>query len=35
MALVDVLDFIPADHPQRPELIGMIRGLAESLCIPG
>lgn len=31
MALVDVLDFIPADHPQRPELIGMIRGLAESL----
>lgn len=31
MALVDVLDFIPDDHPQRPELIGMIRGLANSL----
>ncbi len=31
MALVDVLDFIPADHPQRPELVGMIRALAESL----
>lgn len=31
MALVDVLDFIPADHPQRVELIGMIRGLADSL----
>lgn len=31
MALVDVLDFIPADYPQRPELVGMIRALAESL----
>lgn len=31
MALVDVLDFIPQDHPQRPELIGMINGLAEAL----
>lgn len=31
MALVDVLDYIPAAHPQRPELIRMIRGLAETL----
>lgn len=31
MALVDVLDFIPQDHPQRPELIKMINGLAETL----
>lgn len=31
MALVDVLDFIPTDHPQRHELIGMISGLAETL----
>ncbi|MFT3739491.1 MAG: glycoside hydrolase family 88 protein [Breznakibacter sp.] len=31
MALVDVLDFVPLDHPQRGELIGMISGLAETL----
>lgn len=31
MALVDVLDFIPQGHPQRPELIKMIQGLAETL----
>lgn len=31
MALVDVLDYIPAAHPQRPKLIRMIRGLAETL----
>lgn len=31
MALVDVLDYIPADHPQRPELINMIQGLADTL----
>ena len=31
MALVDVLDFIPQDHPQRGELIGMIQGLADTL----
>lgn len=31
MALVDVLDFIPADHPQRPELINMIQGLTNTL----
>ena len=31
MALVDVLDFIPEDHPKRSELIGMIQGLADTL----
>lgn len=31
MALVDVLDYIPAEHAQRPELIKMIKGLAETL----
>jgi len=31
MALVDVLDYVPANHPQRPELIGMINGLAQTL----
>lgn len=31
MALVDVLDYLPADHPKRPELIKMISGLAETL----
>ena len=31
MALVDVLDFVPQNHPQRGELIKMINGLAETL----
>lgn len=31
MALVDVLDFVPQDHPQRAELIKMIQGLADTL----
>lgn len=31
MALVDVLDFIPENHSQRPDLIKMIQGLAETL----
>lgn len=31
MALVDVLDYVPAEYPQRPELIKMINGLAETL----
>jgi unsaturated rhamnogalacturonyl hydrolase len=31
MALVDALDYIPAAHPQRSELIRMIGGLAETL----
>jgi len=31
MALVDVLDFIPEDHPQRSELANMVQGLVETL----
>jgi unsaturated rhamnogalacturonyl hydrolase len=31
MALVDVLDFVPQDHPDRGKLIGIINGLAETL----
>lgn len=31
MALVDVLDYIPENHPQRPDLIKIINGLAETL----
>ncbi|MBD8347540.1 glycoside hydrolase family 88 protein [Dysgonomonas sp. HGC4] len=31
MALVDVLDFIPQENPQRGELIRIINGLAETL----
>lgn len=31
MALVDVLDFILENHSQRPDLIKMIQGLAETL----
>ena len=31
MALVDVLDFVPQDHPQRGKLIEMIQGLADTL----
>lgn len=31
MALVDVLDFIPQNHPKRNELIKIIEGLAETL----
>jgi len=31
MALVDVLDFVPQNHPQRSELLRMIRGLADTL----
>ncbi|MFR9165447.1 MAG: glycoside hydrolase family 105 protein [Dysgonomonas sp.] len=31
MALVDVLDYIPQEHPKRPALIRMINGLAEAL----
>jgi unsaturated rhamnogalacturonyl hydrolase len=31
MALVDVLDYIPENHPKRPELLNMIKGLAENL----
>ncbi len=31
MALVDVLDFVPENHPDRPKLLSMIQGLAETL----
>lgn len=31
MALVDVLDFVPKNHPLRPNLIFMVKGLAQSL----
>ncbi len=31
MALVDVLDFIPEDYPQRSELANMVQGLVETL----
>lgn len=31
MALVDVLDFVPENHPYRPELLRLINGLAEVL----
>ncbi|MDR1414638.1 MAG: glycoside hydrolase family 88 protein [Odoribacteraceae bacterium] len=30
MALVDVLDYVPEDHPYRPELIRIVRGLTEA-----
>ncbi len=31
MALVDVLDFFPSDHPQRPEIIAILSRLAEAV----
>lgn len=31
MALVDVLDFFPSDHPQRPEIIVILSRLAEAV----
>lgn len=31
MALVDVLDYVPADHPHRADLLAMIKGLAAAL----
>lgn len=31
MALVDNLDFLPTDHPDRQEIIGYTQGLAEAL----
>ncbi|MGY5355874.1 glycoside hydrolase family 88/105 protein [Wenyingzhuangia sp. IMCC45467] len=31
MALVDVLDFVPEDHPKRPQLINMVKGLVTVL----
>ena len=32
MALVDVLDFLPAAHPQRPAVIAVLQRLAEAVC---
>lgn len=31
MGLVDVLDYIPANHPRRPELLGIVKRLAPAL----
>lgn len=31
MALVDVLDFVPADHPERQTLIAMVQELADAV----
>jgi unsaturated rhamnogalacturonyl hydrolase len=31
MAIVDVLDFLPENHPQRPEIIRIAQGLAAAL----
>ena len=31
MAVVDILDFAPKNHPQRAELIAIIKGLADTL----
>ena len=31
MALVDVLDFFPSNHPQRPEIIAILSRLAEAV----
>lgn len=31
MALVDVLDYLPADHPDRPEIIRILRDFADAV----
>lgn len=31
MALVDVLEFLPADHPQRPEILAVLNKMANSI----
>lgn len=31
MALVDIMDFVPSDHPQRKEVIGIMKHMAEVL----
>jgi unsaturated rhamnogalacturonyl hydrolase len=31
MAIVDVLDFLPENHPERPDIIHILTGLAVSL----
>lgn len=32
MAMVDVLDFLPKNHPKRPEIIKILTNLSQSLC---
>ncbi len=31
MAVVDILDYVPEDHPKRPELIEIVQGLADAV----
>lgn len=31
MALVDVLDWMPEDHPARPDMLGILQGILETL----
>jgi len=31
MSIVDVLDYFPADHPQRPEIIAILKQLADGV----
>jgi len=31
MGIVDVLDFMPADHPQREKILAIFRGLCQAL----
>ncbi len=31
MAIVDVLDFLPADHPDRPEIVRLFQDMADAL----
>ncbi len=31
MAIVDVLDYLPADHPRRPEIIAVFQRLAQAI----
>ena len=31
MAVIDVLDYVPADHPKRKQLVAIVNGLAEAM----
>lgn len=31
MAIVDVLEFLPEDHPKRPKIISILTDLSQSL----
>ncbi|MBV6641550.1 MAG: glycoside hydrolase family 88 protein [Cyclobacteriaceae bacterium] len=33
MALVDILDYLPADHPGRPEIISIVNKVAEGIVL--